>query len=91
MCSFTRVITGSVFPTLNRNLHKNSSILPKIANFTMNAMFRARGKNRKFFHCKQTINQRSIGHFVLERVAGSLLCQIALWDCFGVVIAFFIG
>ena len=57
----------------------------------MNAMFRARGKNRKFFHCKQTIKQRSIGHFVLERVAGSLLCQIALWNCFGVVIAFFIG
>ena len=91
MCPFTRVITGSIFPTLNRNLHENSSTLQKIANFTMNAMFRARGKNRNFFHCKQTINQSSIGHFVLGREVGSLFCQIALWDCFGVVIAFFIG
>ena len=73
MCSFTRVITGSVFPTLNRNLHENSPTLQKIANFTMNAMFRARGKNRKFFYCGQTFNRSSIGHFVLGHEAGSLL------------------
>ena len=35
MCSFTRVITGSVFPTLNRNLHA------KFANLA---------KNRKFYN-----------------------------------------
>ena len=61
----------------------------------MNAMFCARGKNRKFFHLVQTFNQRfnqsSFGHFVFEREAGSLLCRIALWDCFGVVIDSFIG
>ena len=39
----------------------------------------------------QTFNQSSIGHFVLGREAGSLFCRIAFWDCFGVVIAYFLG
>ena len=64
----------------------------KIANLAVfSAMFSAREKNLKFFHCVQIFNPSSIGHFVCEHEASSLLCRIALRDCFGVVIVSFIG
>ena len=32
-----------------------------------------------------------VGHFQVSRETGLLLCRIALWDCFGDAIAYFIG
>ena len=87
---------------VNRNLlenlwtlQKNTQILQwtrekvPILQFLLRC-FRAWEKSQ-IFHCVQTFNQSSIGHFVLGREAGSLLCRIAFWDCFGVVIAYFLG
>lgn len=73
----------------NRTFYSEREKLP-ILQFFLRCVVRVR-KIANFFHCVQTFKQSSIGHFVLEHEAGSLLCRIALWDCFGVVIAFFIG
>ena len=95
-------LVNEVRTAVNRNLlenlwtlQKNTQILQwtrekvPILQFLLRC-FRAWEKSQ-IFHCVQTFNQSSIGHFVLGCEAGSLLCRIAFWDCFGVVIAYFLG